>query len=212
VNDIWLVTACPEAHADRLAAMLASLAHDPHRTVVVTSRHHDRLHPDHVGHAWYWTDRGEDFSLARLWNHGLRLAYEAGATEVAVFSTDVTGHPGSLTRLRDSMRVNNCTMAGPNLYGPDNMIMAGTDRTTIRRVPGGCYLIAAEHRLLCDESYRWWYSDDDLETQAREIGPVGVFTGTGLLMGPDSALTDERAAWATEDRAHYVAKWGREPW
>jgi len=211
VNDIWLVTACPQAHADRLAHLAASLDHDPDRTVVVTSRHHDRLHPDHVARAWYWTDNGADFNLARLWNHGLRLAYEAGATEVAVLSTDVTGTPDSLTRLRDSMRTNGCVMAGPS-FRQDSAVFADTDRTTHRRVPGGCYMLAAEHQLLCDTAYRWWYSDDDLETQARQIGPVGIFAGTGLEMGPDSALTDERAVWAVEDRAHYVAKWGREPW
>ena len=210
---IWLVTACPEAHADRLHNMLDSLGHPDERTVIVTAANHDRLDGRHVpGEAWFLISQRARFSLADLWNRGLSHAYDAGATEVAVLSTDVTGTPDSLRRLRDSMRTNACTMAGPNLYGPDNMILCGVDRTAHRRVPGGCWMVAAEHRLLCDEAFRWWYTDDDLETQAREVGPVGVFDGTGLTMGPDSALTEERARWAAEDRARYVAKWQREPW
>ena len=211
--NIWLVTACPEAHADRLHAMLASLGHPDERTVVVTAKHHDRLNGRHVpGEAWFLIDHRHEFSLAHLWNLGIAHAYEHDATEVAVVSTDVTGTPDSLRRLRDSMRANACTMAGPNLSGPASMVLVGVDRTAHRRVPGGCWMLAAEHGLFCDVQYRWWYADDDLETQAREIGPVGVFAGTGLTMGPDSELTEERAAWAVEDRERYIAKWHREPW
>lgn len=210
---VWLVTACPEAHADRLAAMLDSLQHPPAQTVVVTSKHHDLLDGRHVDYrAWLRIDTDPDFSLARLWNIGLTDAYLHGATEVAVLSTDVTGTPDSLRRLRDSMRANACIMAGPNLHGPDNMVLVGEDRTVLRRVPGGCWMVAAEYRLLCDDQFRWWFSDDDLEAQARDRGPVGVFVGTGLAMGPDSPLTEERAAWAVEDRERYIVKWQREPW
>ena len=204
---IWLVIACPQAHITRLHRCLGSLQHDPACTVVVDAACHDRitdeLEPLRV------TDGGEDFSLARLWNHGLRWAYDQGATEVAVLSSDVVGHPDSLASLASCLRGNALTMAGP----ADRSLILHDTRTVHDRVPGGCFMLAAEHRLLCDEAYRWWYTDDDLEMQARALGPVGVFAGTGLQFSvPDSELTPERQAWAVEDRAYFEAKWGGPPW
>lgn len=207
---IWLVVACRQAHVDRLDRCLGSLQHDPARTVVVDAACHDRitddLEPLRV------TDGGQDFSLARLWNHGLRWAYDAGATEVAVLSSDVVGHPDSLPSLASCLRGNALTMAGP-AHRTGSLILH-SDRTQELRVPGGCFMLAAEHLILCDEAYRWWYTDDDAEMQARELGPVGIFTGTGLEFSePDAGLdTAEKERWAVEDRAYFVAKWGCEPW
>lgn len=204
---IWLVIACPQAHAARLDRCLGSLQHDPACTVVVDAACHDRITDDLD--TLRVTDGSHDFSLARLWNHGLRWAYDAGATEVAVLSSDVVGHPDSLNTLASCLRGNALTMAGPS----DRSRILDGARTVHDRVPGGCFMVAAEHRLFCDEAYRWWYSDDDLEMQARALGPVGVFAGTGLQFSvPDSELTPERQGWAVEDRARFVEKWGCEPW
>lgn len=212
----WLVIACPGSRADELAHCLGSLAHDPERTVIVSSANHDP-HPD----ARIVVNR-PDFSIATLWNAGLRFAYgddpwtdfrfrHEGATHVAVFASDTTGHPGSIPMLADLMATSGMVMAGPVLDGSDTRVLVGP-RTCHDRVPGGCFMLDASHRLLCDESYRWWYSDDSLEMEARKLGPVGVFAGTGLSLAPDTALTEERFAWAREDRERFVARWKCEPW
>lgn len=73
-------------------------------------------------------------------------------------------------------------------------------------------MLAGESRLRLDSQFRWWYSDDDLEMQARRAGGAGVVAGTGLVPGPDTALSEEKTAWAQEDRRRFVAKWGCEPW
>lgn len=73
-------------------------------------------------------------------------------------------------------------------------------------------MLAGESNLRVDPQFRWWYSDDDLEMQARELGGAGVVQGTGLVAGPDSSLSEEKAIWAREDREKFVKKWGREPW
>lgn len=206
---IWLVVACPQSRAAELERCLGSLQHDPAHTTVVTALRHDVLIRPHYG--TLAVDTEDDFSLARLWNMGLAHAYRQGATEVAVIASDIVGHPDSLTILAGDLRTNALSMAGPAWSGQSRILHG--PRTTTDRVPGACFMLAAEHGLLCDEGYRWWYTDDDLEMAAREVAPVGVFTGTGLALSqPDSTLTPERQAWAVEDRARFVTKWGCEPW
>jgi len=210
----WLVIACPGSRADELARCLGSLQHPPDRTVIVTAANYDGIDD------WTGLPRGirtvkehfGDFSLPRLWNRGISWAYSENATEVAVFASDVVGHPGSIPTLAAAMRLQGWTMAGPTIHGGNTRQLDGP-RTPTERVPGACFMLAAEHRLLCDESYRWWFGDDDLEMRARQCGPVGVVDGTGLeLSRPDSPLTPERQRWADEDRARFVETWGCEPW
>lgn len=210
---VWLVVACPGSRSDELGRLLGSLAHNPGHTVIVTAENYDRLGfdglPSGIGTV---VETFRDFSLPRLWNHGLRFAYDQGATEVAVCASDIVGHPGSLPSLAAVMRTQGWVMAGPNLHGGPTRQLDG-ERTVHERVPGACWMVAAEHRLLCDEQFRWWYGDDDIEMLARGYGPVGVVDGTGLALSqPDTALTEERQEWAVEDRARFVAKWGQEPW
>lgn len=217
---VWLVVPAPGERTAELRACLTSLGHPPGRTVVVTSRVTEPVAPAAIADlARNWIIDGPDgVNIGRWWNAGLDLAYEKGATEVAVFSSDVTGVapcdgiPGSVDRLAASMRSHGCVMGGPNFVTGGNIVMVGMDRTVHKRVPGGCFMLAAEHRLRCDESYRWWYTDDDVEAQARQLGPVGIFAGTGLVAGADSELDDDRERWAVEDRARYVAEWGVKPW
>jgi len=219
----WLVVPCPQARVAELGRCLSSLAHDPDRTVIVTAQHHDPIPTapvtfaidgdviDHPPAARLLRDRGQGFSIARLWNLGLTHAYDHGATSVAVFASDVTGRPDSIPLLADLMATTGCVLAAPALEG-ETRILTGP-RTTHDRIPGGCWMVDARHRLLCDESYRWWYADDDLEMRARKLGPVGLFAGTGLALGPDAGLdTAEKRGWAEEDRARFVTEHGCEPW
>lgn len=210
----WLVVACPGSRADELARCLGSLQHPPERTVVVTSEHHDRLPGvEGVRAAPLVVARATDFSLPRLWNLGLEYAYASDATHVAVFASDVIGHPGSIPTLAAAMATQGWAMAGPDLSGGPTRTLP-PERTHHDRVPGGCFMLDARHRLLCDDAYRWWFGDDDLELQARAVGPVGLVAGTGLeLSAPDSGLdTPEKQVWADEDLAYFVEKNGCEPW
>lgn len=211
---IWVVVACRAAHRDRLERCLGSLDHPPTRTVVVTSVHHDPLEAGTINGRLLF-DTAQDFSLSRLWNMGLDVAYHHDADHVAVLSSDVAGHPASLAVLATAMTSTGAVMAGPDIHGQGPLVM-GADhrRTQYERVPGGCFMLDGTHRLRCDEGYRWWYGDDDLECQAREVGPVALFAGTGLTFTePDTGLdTEEKERWAGEDHQRFVDRWGRGPW
>lgn len=206
----WLVVTAPASREAELRANLAALAHPAERTIVVTSC----ADSDPIDAAGPWdilvTDLGADVNIARWWNLGLAAA-PTDATHVAVIACDVTGPPGAIDDLAARTAAAGCVMAGPALED-DTRILNDLPRTCGDRVPGACFVLDARHGLRVDEAYRWWYADDDLEMRARAVGPVAVFAGTGLTIGPDSELTPERQAWAAEDRLRFVARWGCEPW
>lgn len=210
----WLVVTAPRERTDELRRCLTSLEHPPKRVVVVTSRVTEPVDLAHVSDLTgaVIEDPGCDVNIARWWNRGLRYATDNGATEIGVFSSDVTGRPGDVDRLAQLMRATpGCVMAGPAL-GEEGVWDLSDVRTATRRVPGGCFMLAAEHRLRLDERFQWWYSDDDLEMLARSKGCVATFSGLSLRMAPDTPLTPDKARMAELGRDLFVSKWGVEPW
>ncbi len=111
------------------------------------------------------------------------------------------------------LRKNNLTMVGPNPWtDEEKFFRLGDVRSPHGRVPGCFWMLAGDSGLRVDEEFRWWYSDDDFEMQARQRSGAGILHGTGLVGGPDTPLNEEKGQWAVEDRAKFVKKWGIEPW
>lgn len=217
----WVLTPCKRSRLGELKAMLASLAADPAGVVVVTTLPDPILAHDLQGVAGHLLTFEREGLLFGQWlNHGLDyLAQDPdGPYEVLCIGSSLRGAPDTVPTLRRALRSERLTMCGPDLFGR----VAGheveqhrdDDRTLWNRVPGTCFMVAGELGLRCDDQFRWWYSDDDLEMQARQHGPVGLVGGAGVtLTAPNGhPLSDEQHQWAVEDRAKFVSKWNREPW
>jgi hypothetical protein len=153
--------------------------------------------------------------IAQWWNIGLDYIEHTWPHADYIFmpGSDVTGKPGAVTRLADEMSKERAVMGGPAWWtAGEKRIWSADDRRDVHsRVPGSCFMIDAIHRLRCDARYRWWYSDDDLEMQARRIGPVGVFP-VDMFHDNGTSLTDEQSVHAIQDREYFVNKWGHQPW
>ena len=214
---LWALITAPAHREEEAVATLTSLAHPPERTVLVTS---DACAcgcgpiGGHTDRPWRWALHGGDqVNIARWWRIGLTHARLNGATQVAVLSSGVTGRPSSLPTLATRAADLGLVMAGPNRHRDVDLVMGeGHCRSVSERVDGGCFLVDVTVGLVPDERFRWWYADDDLEAQARAVGPVGIVAGTALVIPPDAAPSAEARVWATEDRARFVGKWGCEPW
>lgn len=154
--------------------------------------------------------------ISRWWNAGLDYIEEkttCGTHEVLAISSDYAGTPYSVAVLGAFLRRHGLTMVGPDHHtSGQRFLREGEPRGTVDRVPGACWMLAGESALRVDTDFRWWYSDDDLEMQARKRGGAGVIAGTGLEPGPDSYLSEEKAIWAAEDRERFRQKWGKYPW
>lgn len=213
--DSWVLCPCQRSRLDLLKRMLTSLDH-PSDHVVVVATYPDPICPweldlsDHV--IGFPT---AEINIAKWWNIGLE--YIAGLArprhEILALSSDYVGRDYSVAMIGAFLRQHDLSMAGPNHWTNEPQIFKmHNQRHAMGRVPGGCWMLAGESGLRVDEAFRWWYSDDDFEMQARQRSGTGIIPGTGLEGGPDTALSEEKACWAVEDRKKYIQKWGCEPW
>lgn len=153
--------------------------------------------------------------IARWWNAGLDYIRERATSEheVLAISSDYVGASYSVAMLGVFLRQHNLTMAGPNPWSNHQQFFdISTPRHSQGRVPGGCWMLAGESGLRVDEDFRWWYSDDDFDMQARQRSRSGIIPDTRLVAEADTPLSEEKQRWAVEDRAKFIVKWGQEPW
>lgn len=218
----WIISPCKRSRVDELRNLLFTLGH-PSQNVVVVTTMPDPVEGDDVEHQ---ADHVVVFEKPGLlfgeW-FNLGLDYIASQEtdekcEVLCVGSSLIGDPDVIPALRRALRDNNLTMCGPDMF---SIVPAGqvamqqhAVRTLQNRVLANCFMIDAALGLRFDPEFRWWYSDDDLEMQARQLGPVGNVGGVNVRMThPDGHyLSEEQAQWAIEDRTKFVTKWGQEPW
>jgi hypothetical protein len=162
-------------------------------------------------------------NLSTFWNTGIALAdaaaHRAGAEawDVAVLNSDVVVPPGWVSRLSAAMRATPAVLAYPDQHGGQRQILhTKPGPVDLRqRITGYAYLLRGEEGLRLNESMRWWYSDDDLDWQARQHGGALLVPGIPVEhRDPNGAMRDrpELHQQAARDRATFKTKWGRTPW
>ena len=109
-----------------------------------------------------WSD---ELNIHKWWNMGIDFAIKHGADHVAVLNDDV--------QLIDD---------------PLNKIIAGMGDAAIGQpdidsICGYCFIINTKYGLRADESYQWWYGDNDLYHQAYEHGIAKVDVNVRHLHG-----------------------------
>jgi hypothetical protein len=211
----WVLSPCQRSRLTLLKRMLDSLEHPSDRVVIVATQPDPITADDLIGYAQHIVlcDFTEHH-IAKWWNAGLDyIMARAAFHEVLVLSSDHVGTTYSVAMLGTFLRKNDLTMVGPNPWcGSERIFRLGDQRATQSRVPGNCWMLAGESGLRVDENFRWWYSDDDIEMQARQYGGTGIVPGTGLVADADTPLNEEKQRWAAEDRQRFVTKWGIQPW
>lgn len=137
--------------------------------------------------------------------------------DVACLSSDVQGCDRfAMVSMSTELRERKLAMVGPDLTqftvpAGDVLVSTTQPRTVFNRVHGSCFMVAGELGLRFDPQFRWWYSDDDFETQHRHAGGVGLIGGLGIVHY-DNPPSAESQAHAVVDRQRYVDKWGWQPW
>lgn len=219
--NLWLLVPAPRSRVDEVRALVKMTETPPNRAVVVTTQP-DPIEPaDVAGLVDTVLDFGRPDMLFGEW---LNLGLDHIATqvrsgdryEVACLSSDAQCTDADLAILVDALRGRQLAMVGPDLNGrvaPGDVMISrsAAGRDVFNRIHGAAFVIAGELGLRFDPQFRWWYSDDDFETQHRHASGVGLVGGTSLRHD-DHPPSAEAQAWAVEDRARYVAKWHHQPW
>jgi hypothetical protein len=165
--------------------------------------------------------RGPDWSLYALWNAGLRVARETfGAQYVAFVNDDAELLPGSFSVMRHALITwrGSYGIVYPNVYrkyelgiGPATDIIPTEGTWGGDGMTGFCFMV--DTKLVpfgFDESYRWWYGDDDFEEHVRGIGlSVGRIEALPIRHSPNGSASRAIAVLGPmieADRALWTAR------
>lgn len=203
---------------------LANLVHDlvdPGGVrVIIVDTGYDRItisHPNVV----VLQDREKPINIQRWWNTGLRSVYfyqdqMAPGEEftVAVLNDDLRVPPGFVQQLDANIQREEAAAACP-APGMRTVAFKVDQRGNTLRMLGFAFALRGSLKLEADESFLWWYGDNDLDWRCRDLGGVvhvgGSWEGFAHLY-PDQSTVGELAEQAGRDRQTFVQKWGRPPW
>jgi hypothetical protein len=163
----------------------------PERIVIVNT--FDNTPTPHVHNIY---DHGE-INIHRWWNRGIEFAKSAGADYVAVLNDDLILNDDPLNKIARLMEESGATLGYPVPHSG--------------KISGYCFVLNLEHGIMPDESYRWWYGDDDLWNQAKKLsGVIGAAASVVHLHGNElTSNSPKLLALASEDRIVHMSRAGQ---
>lgn len=167
-------------------------------------------------HIFY--DTNCDPHIYQMWNYGLRFWDLSRGHCVAILNDDIELPDNFVHRMTDVMQSFKPTIAFPNQHGHQvslfNVAPGPTDLS--HRISGYAFVVNGNHDISCDQRFKWWYGDDDLDWRARSdySGTYLVQDVTVKHLYPSESTNNspERTAQAGRDRKLFIAKHGRAPW
>ena len=144
--------------SELLEALVSNAAESPQRAIIIATA------PDIKTPAN--TLRIEDFgprNIQRWWNQGIDLAFELGATSIAVLNDDVHISRESLQEMSRLLHETDATLATPG----SEFALFRNSTPQMRRLCGFAWMLNPTHGLRPDESFHWYFGDDALEIRAR---------------------------------------------
>lgn len=154
-------------------------------------------------------------NISAWWNLGLDAVAEfMGGDEyvVAVLNDDVVVPAGFVQTLAGAIEHYGAAAAYPDVYnvGHDHVQKTIPDGP---RMAGFAFALRGSAGIRADESLAWWYGDNDIDWQARQMGGTVLVGGLKIQhLYANSTTVGELAEQAGRDREVFVAKWGAAPW
>lgn len=162
-------------------------------------------------------------NISKLWNLGLtaadQLARDIGIEhwDIAVINSDVIVPPRWIARMSDAMRGCGASLAYPDQSGHASGSILHRTAGPVpmnQRITGYAHMLRGENGLRYDETMAWWYSDDDMDWQARIISGALLVPGLAVKHLEPNVSTNARPELqeqAGRDRQTFINKWGRAP-
>lgn len=161
-------------------------------------------------------------NLSRLWNDGLEmaalLARESGDQiwDVSILNDDVIIPPGWFDAVSSALRSHESAVvacSSAHVFTQVPLCKVTLDNDLMTRMTPWALTMRGESGLRYDETMRWWWSDTDLDWQARLAGGMLIIPGYIVLNTlANSSTTGVLAEQAGRDRATFAQKWGYNPW
>lgn len=127
----------------------------------------------------------DEVNIHRWWNRGINFAKERGARYVAVLNDDLALEDNPLNQIAHSMYQNDAVLGFPYPH--------------TGHICGYCFVLDLTYGIQPDESYRWWFGDNDLYLRASKIGKaIGVLAMVRHLHGNELTSTNPKLLALTE--------------
>jgi hypothetical protein len=117
------------------------------------------------------TRRIEDFgelNIQRWWSRGIEHAERFGAKHVAVVNDDVSLDRETLPLLSQALTSTGAAIASPSRKPFRNGLHKGRLVPYEPRLWGSLWMLNVASGLRPNQTYRWWYGDNDLDIRARK--------------------------------------------
>lgn len=160
----WLVVPTAGTRAGLLEALVTDSGL-PRDQVVVVATDPFAAWPDGVHHI------GDDgpANIHRWWNTGIRFAEERGATVAVVANDDIVIAEQTIPDLVAALSSTGAALASPTSRWPGITLHVGPCATwpPDRVLDGALWALDLSTGLRPDETYSWWFGDNDLDLRAR---------------------------------------------
>lgn len=165
-------------HPPELDELLRVLAADDVRVYVLQS--------ETYGHRIY-----------AMWNAGVAMARDDGATEIAVLNDDVALRPRTLPLMAAALRADHkLGIVYPDVAAcwcrtsPAPAVATTTGTWGAGGMTGFAFMFRSDLGIPFDESYGWWYGDDAFEESVRAAGwSVGRLVGVPVRHTPNGSAS-----------------------
>jgi len=157
-------------------------------------------------------------NLSHLWNVGLKYVADMNPDDqyyVAVLNDDLILPHGFVSECARRLSATSAAVAYPDQHG------RGADLflTDVRpyplqfRMTGYAFVLRGSAGIFADETIKWWYGDNDIEWQARNMGGTLMLGGLKVQhLFPDHTTVGGLMEQAGRDRETFIKKWGMSPW
>lgn len=216
MSDIWLLTPAPAGRVNEVRRLHEVSAIPAERRVVVTTPPAPIMPGEVDAAVIYYED--DDFNISNWWNLGLDWIAEMadGDYEVMMAESDVVVSYQTLVLLATRLRQYDLSMVGADWHGalgstPMHLNFDPTPVLHNFRLCGVAQMVAGEQGLRRDAQFRWYYSDDDAEWEARKLKGTGIVGGTTITHAGGTPIVGQLAQWCAEDGQKFIAKHGHRP-
>jgi hypothetical protein len=186
--DIWL-TIPTGTRRQYLADIINESQISPEKIVIVHTVESEPI--EGVNNVWDL----DPVNIHRWWNRGIDIARTFGADYIAVLNDDVKLKNNPINKIAYGMKELNGTLGYPLPYSG--------------HIPGYCWVLDIKSNIRADETFRWWYGDDDIRMKAKEIGEV-VYIPAEVehLHGNHlTSINEELMKLTVADKEYFEKKW-----
>lgn len=140
-------------------------------------------------------------NIQRWWNLGIDIARANGAEYIAVLNDDLRLFHDPINKIVEGMKKDNAVLGYPYPHTGNG----------VTGVAGYCWVLDLKTNIRADESFRWYFGDDDIKLRALEIGKVIYVEADVKHIHPlvSTNSNPHLIALTKIDKLYFMEKWSK---